>query len=221
MVRGALTAALLTHRDVSPDLVQKVEGIIHREDFIKENRLKELFEGGLDFAQRHPEFAFHRGAVSYFDPKLHPFLDPEFVESTEGIRSFVVSVIIAAFFGWRWWRQRKSRRMEHRLDRHLRSLLDIERRQISLDVESGAKDLETLQKLLDDVTVLRQEALTEFSAHDLNEEPAAACFIDMCHELSQKINAKITRQRMEKHFSELAAALAAAHNPTRATEPDV
>ena len=92
---------------------------------------------------------------------------------------------------------------EHRLDRFIRALLQIERRQIELDSNAQAQDIDVLQDLLDEVTVLRQKALGEFSAHELSEDRGASCFMDMCHELSQKINAKITRQRFDRQFNEL------------------
>ena len=47
------------------------------------------------------------------------------------------------------------------------------------------------------MTFLRQTALREFSIHELNEDRGADCFIEMCHDLSNKINAKISRQRLD------------------------
>ena len=149
----------------------------------------------------------HRGAEAVYDPNLHPLLPTEFVESTEGIRSFLVSIIIATYFGFRWFRERRKKQTAHRLDRYIHSLLEIERHQIPLDHDSQGDDLEPLQNLLDDVTYLRQDALGELSAHELNEDRGAAVFVDMCHELSQKINAKLTRQSMERQFAQLADAV--------------
>ena len=37
------------------------------------------------------------------------------------------------------------------------------------------------------------EVLKEFTAHELNEDRAVECFLQMCHALSDKINAKLTR----------------------------
>ena len=71
-----------------------------------------------------------------------------------------------------------------------------------------------LQELLDEVTFLRQDALKGLSAHELNEDRGTACFVDMCHELSQKINAKITRQRLDRQFGELKAAIAGGNEPS-------
>lgn len=59
------------------------------------------------------------------------------------------------------------------------------------------EDTERLQVLLDEVTELTQEALREFSAHELTEDRAANCFIRMCHAMSHKINAKLSRQRLD------------------------
>jgi len=61
-------------------------------------------------------------------------------------------------------------------------------------------DVEQLQVLLDEVTELRQEALGEFNAHSMNEDPSVACFVQMCHALSNKINAKLTRQRTDRQM---------------------
>ena len=64
---------------------------------------------------------------------------------------------------------------------------------MDVDGEGDASEAAALQKMLDQVTVLRQEALQEFTAHELNEDRAVDCFIEMCHALSDKINAKLTR----------------------------
>ena len=52
------------------------------------------------------------------------------------------------------------------------SLEDIETRQVTLDSDCERDDVEALQKMLDEVTFLRQEALRDFSAHELKEDRA-------------------------------------------------
>ena len=209
----ALRAQLLTREDVNETIVKEVTEIVLSNDSMKDNHLKELFEDE-GFATKNPEFPIHPAAEKVYDPRLHPFLDPGFVESTDGIRQFVVSFIIAAFFGFRWLKKKKARQNEHRLDRHIRELLGIERRQVALDRGLDRDDTETLQGLLDEVTFLRQEALGEFSAHELNEDGGVACFINMSHELTQKINAKLTRQRLDRTFADLASSLREEKAPT-------
>jgi hypothetical protein len=74
---------------------------------------------------------------------------------------------------------------------------------MDLDQTDAGNDGEALQLLLDEVTKLRQEALRKLTAHDLNDDPAATAFIGMCHALSDKINAKLTRQRFDARLRQL------------------
>lgn len=203
----ALGAQLLTRQDVPSNLVEKMTQTVLGEDFLKENHLGELIAGGLDFARQRPEFAVHPGAEGFYNPHLRPLLDVDFVEATEGLRSFVVSVLIAVFLGVRWFNQKRVKKKEHKLDRYVRSLLEIERRQVPLDDTADADDAESLEDLLDEVTFLRQKALGAFTAHELTEDRAAECFVQMCHALSDKINAKISRQRIDRRLSQIAEKL--------------
>jgi uncharacterized protein len=203
----ALGAQLLTRENVPSNLVEKVTQTVLGEDFLKENRLGELIAFGLDFARQKPEFAIHPGAEGFYNPHMRPLLDPDFVDATEGLRSFVVSILIATFLGVRWLNQKRAKKKEHKLDRYVRSLLDIERRQVPLDDTADADDAKSLEGLLDEVTFLRQEALGSFTAHELTEDRAAECFVQMCHALSDKINAKISRQRLDRRLSRIAEKL--------------
>lgn len=197
-------AKLLTHPDAPTVLVEKLTEIVMDEHFQRSNELHELFEEGEQFATANPAFQMHPGAAHVFNPELKPLLNPDFVEATEGLRSFVVSLLVAGWLLARWLRDRRAKADEHRLDRFVRSVLDIERRQLGLDEDESGEDIETLQRLLDEVTELRQEVLGEFNAHHMNEDPSVACFVQMCHALSDKINAKLTRQRLDRRFELMA-----------------
>ncbi|MCP4776275.1 MAG: hypothetical protein GY880_18770, partial [Planctomycetaceae bacterium] len=115
-------------------------------------------------------------------------------------RSFFFSLLVAGWLLARWLRDRRLKQDEHELDRFVRLVLEIERRQLGLDEDELGNDVEKLQILLDEVTQLRQEALGEFNAHSMNEDPSVACFVQMCHALSNKINAKLTRQRTDRQM---------------------
>ncbi len=195
----ALSAQLLTRIDADAALVYEAIELVLDERFAKQHQLRELFEGGMDYAGDKPLFPVHPGAQGFYDPEfdMHAF------ESWEALYSLVASSVIAAFLAARWWRRQRILKKEHRLDRYMRSLLQIERRQIDLDGPDGSDDRKKLQELLDEVTLLRQDALREFTAHELSEDRAADCLIEMCHALSNKINAKISRQRLDKRMDEL------------------
>ncbi len=200
----AVRAQLLARPDLHAGLVEETVRILLDESFQQRAGLQELFANGAAFARERPEFAPHRGAVNVYEPRLKPLLDTDFVEATEGMRSFVVSVLIAAWLLVRWWRDRTRRRTEHKLDRFVREILDIERRQLDFDQVSGRDDAAALQQLLDEVTTLRQDAFKEFTTHEINEDRAIETFITLCHALSDKINAKLTRQRIEATLKPLA-----------------
>ncbi len=196
-------AQLLTRNDVHYELVREVTRLVMNENFLKRNQLGELYMGGRAYAQEKPEFPIHPGARGFYDPNF----DIHIFESLDAIYSLVASVLIAVFLLVRALIRRQARNKEHQLDRHMKTLLEIERRQISLDSNLDKNDAETLQKLLDEVTYLRQVALRELAAHELNEDRAIDTFIQMCHALSSKISAKLSRQRLDQGFNQLTEAV--------------
>lgn len=193
-------AKLLTRPNAPTVLVEAVTNVVMDEHFQRSNELHELFDRGKQFAMANPEFPMHPGAEHIYNPELKPLLNPDFVEATEGLRSFLFSVLVAGWLVARWLRDRRLKQDEHELDQFVRRVLDIERRQLGLDEDESGNDVEQLQLLLDEVTQLRQEALGEFNAHSMNEDPSVACFVQMCHALSNKINAKLTRQRTDRQM---------------------
>lgn len=194
------TAKLLIRSDASTVLAEAVTNVVMDEHFQRSNELHELFNRGKSFAMANPEIPIHAGAEHIDNPALKPLLNPDFVEATEGLRSFFFSLLIAGWLLARWLRDRRLKQDEHELDRFVRLVLDIERKQLGLGEDEPGNDVEQLQRLLDKVTQLRQEALREFNAHAMNEDPSAACFVQMCHALRGKINAKLTRQRRDRQM---------------------
>lgn len=188
-----LQAQLVARTNASIRIVEEATRVIVDPVFQRRLELTELFDGGVEYAAAPSEFEMHPGAQHVFQPDLKPMINPDFVEGTEGLRSFIVSMLAAIWLLHRWWSRRQVRGQEHRLDRYIRELLDMERQQMDVDGEGGSEESQVLQGLLDQVTVLRQHALSEFTAHELNEDRAVDCFIEMCHALSDKINAKLLR----------------------------
>jgi hypothetical protein len=199
----ALTAQLLTHERVGATLVEEITEVVAERSFLFRARLGELLALETSLSDSASEFPLHRGVHNVLDPNLKPLLDPDFVEATEGMRSFVVSLLIAGFVLYRWWKEKTRRSQRHQLDHYVHALLEIERRQVHLDQNNDNSDLQALQELLDEVTHLRQEALSEFTVHQLSEDRGVDCFIEMCYFLSDKINAKITRQRLDLAVAKL------------------
>ena len=193
----ATNAQLICHKNVSPSMVTLVTEILMDSEFISKQNLLDLRTKGNEYAQANSSISVHEGAVHYFDPELKPPLNPDFVEATEGMRSFLVSIIVALYFIIRWFKRNKQLKAGHHLDVYLARILDIEKEQIDLD-EGGTNqdEIAILEDLLDEVTKLRQEALSEFSANDFNEDSGFECFLLMSNSLSDKINSKLSRQKI-------------------------
>tara|TARA_B110000014_G_scaffold99152_1_gene68140 strand:- start:1981 stop:3366 length:1386 start_codon:yes stop_codon:yes gene_type:complete len=198
----AVNAQLICNKNVSPSMVTLATEILMDPEFISSQGLTDLRLRGNEYAKSGGAIPEHEGAIHFFEPELKPPLNPDFVEATEGMRSFLVSIVIALYLIFRWVGKRKQMKSGHHLDSYLRRLLDIENDQIELD-EGGANEDEILklEDLLDEVTKLRQEALSSFSANDFNEDSGFECFISMSNSLTEKINAKLTRQRICKQIS--------------------
>jgi len=202
----AFGTQLLTRGEVRAGFVERLTDLVLSEDFLKNARLGEIF-GDRSFAQENPEFPIHAGAQSAYHPELRPILNAEFVEATEGVRSFVFSILIAVFFGAQWARNRVRRRKEHRLEKFIRRLMNMEQRQIELGRKSDGSDIDGLHEAIDQLAALRQDALGSMSAHELNEDRATECFIDMCDALSQRLNGKLSRQRLEQRLVKVSSAI--------------
>lgn len=193
----ACGAHLLTRDSVSDELIAHVTSIVMHHNFSRHMQLNELFAEGSSFARDNQGFQVHPGADHIYNPDLKPFMNSEFVEATEGMRSFIVSILIAAYLLFRWVQKQRTKAMEHKLDRFIRNLVDIENKQMQLD-GNNPEDGPALHGLLDEVTKLRQETLKQFSAHELNEDRATDAFLGMCHALSDKINAKLLGWKIDR-----------------------
>lgn len=192
-------AQLICREALPLSFVSEIARIVTSEEFMKSNRLGELAARGIAFAEHKPEFQIHPGAKNFY----HSEFDVQVFEGWEALYSLLVSMLIAAFLFVQTLKKFAERNKEHKLDQYVRRLLLIERSQLDLDQSVGSSDIAALQRLLDEVTQLRQQALQEFTAHEINEDRAVDSFIEMCHALNNKINAKLSRQRMDRAIQDL------------------
>ena len=92
----------MTRSDAPTVLVEAVTNVVMDEHFQRSNELHELFDKGKSFAMANPEFPMHPGAEHIYNPALKPLLNPDFVEATEGLRSFFFSLLMS-LFPLSWW----------------------------------------------------------------------------------------------------------------------
>ena len=203
-----VTAMLLANKNVPKRIVEKVTVSILNDEFLRTHELDDLFHldpvARRQFAQAKPEFEIHVGARGLYNPQE---FNPDAFQGWEALYSLIASAVLATVVGGRWLMRRRERMQGHRLDAYLKSLLKIELRQAAFDAVPGQDDSKQLQALLHEVTALRQQALGEFSAHQLTDDPAHYCFLEMCHYISEKINSKLLRQRLDRQFQDLKLSL--------------
>ena len=102
----ATGAHLIARKDMNSGIVERVAKELLNTAFLKENKLQELFNKGKEFAKSKPFFPIHEGARMVYEPETRSFFRPDIVEMWENLRSFIVSVCVALFFGYKWFRKR-------------------------------------------------------------------------------------------------------------------
>ena len=189
----ATGAHLIARKDMNSGIVERVAKELLNTAFLKENKLQELFNKGKEFAKSKPFFPIHEGARMVYEPETRSFFRPDIVEMWENLRSFIVSVCVALFFGYKWFRKRQDRLKDNKIDDYVRRVLEIERQLMHFDIGGSIDDLPKLQDLENRLTKLREECFSDFSGYDLQDEPGTDCFLELCASLSEKINAKMSR----------------------------
>lgn len=201
----AINVELLARANTNPGLVEEVTKIVLSEEFQKENQLHELFVRGREFARERAEFAIHKGALRVYE--TNPLLDPDVIDIGVKGLSFTLSFIIAMISGIQWMKHRRAQKKAYKLDEFMRSLLDIERRQILLMADPTCNSYQHLEKLLEEVTRLRHQALRKFTARELNEDRAVDSFLEICHGISNEIHGRLLRARVGANEGLLGAEL--------------
>lgn len=135
---------------------------------------------------------WHPVARAYFDPFDQLGYTANVMESLAAVKELLVALGAAIFLGWdRWrrWREAEHQaellKLKNRLDEFLKQTIDIERQ--LLDSPSPAR----LQELLDQVSVVKLQALQELTHEDLRGDRMFSIFLLQCGNLSQSLQGKL------------------------------
>ena len=186
----ATGAHLITNSELESSLVERVTQEISKLDLSAGEPATGTVCPWQIVCQLKPFFSVHEGAKWAYDPETRTILDPDIIEMWENMRSFIVSLLAAGFFGYQWFRKRQERLKDNKIDEYVRRVIDIERQQMNLDAGGGIEDLDKLQVLQDQLTELRQECFKDFSGHNIQDEPGTDCFLELCASLSEKLNSR-------------------------------
>src|SRR5262249_3081275 len=122
-------------------------------------------------------------------------LTSEGIQGIESLRSFLVSLIVAAVLGYRWWRRRQL----HGLDGFIAEVSAIDREALVLEREARL-DLAKLLALRARLGDAKTRALEAFQRGAIHSEELLSSFLTHVTDVRSHLNAMILheRERREK-----------------------
>jgi len=184
----ATRALLVAPDDASDLLVGHVLAALYESDI----RMQMPMMPGRALGREWTDTTLHPAADTFFDPYRGIGVFATFMESLAAVKELAFALVAGIYLIWSRWNRLKSaeraRRLQEQKDR-LDQLLDktvaIERSQMD------ETDLRQLKRHLDDVTLIKLEALEELSHEDLRGDRTFLIFLTQCANLIAKLQAKI------------------------------
>lgn len=181
---------VIAHRETSEEIVRRVLEAIASEDFGRMARVP--LEDESLFAR--PEMPLHQGTIAWLH-RNDPVLTSEGIQGIESLRSFLVSLIVAAVLAYRWWRRKQARG----LDGFIAEVSAIDRE--ALVLERGARlDLAKMLALRARLGDAKSRALEAFQTGAIHSEELLTSFLTHVSDVRSHLNAMILheRERREK-----------------------
>lgn len=126
---------VVAHTEVDPVAIRRLVEAVYSDRFMRSASLsaregEELLE--------YPEYELHDGTTSYLR-RDERFLTPEVIDNLESLRSFFVSLAVALFLAYRWYRARQLQGF----DDYIRRVNALEKQVIGLE-RHATLDLDVL-----------------------------------------------------------------------------
>jgi len=182
---------VVAHRDVDPAAIRVLLDVLDSEVFATEARMPRAERRALwDDA----ELPIHEGTRAWLHREDSVFT-AEQMEGIESLRSFLVSLVVAAYLLFRWYRARKI----HGLDGFLAEVSALDRK--VLDVERSAQlDLHRLLELRAQLGEVKGRALDAFAKGNIHSEELLSSFLTHVSDVRSHLNSMILseRERLQK-----------------------
>lgn len=138
LIETVATRTLLVVRsELSPRTVRRLVEATHAERVLT---LAGVTRSEAEAELEHARLPLHEGARDHLR-RDEQVLTPEAIDNIESLRSFFVSLAVAVFLLWRWWRARMLRGFED----YLQQVTSLEREVLALDAEATPE----LERILD------------------------------------------------------------------------
>ncbi|MCA9607395.1 MAG: hypothetical protein KC619_17435 [Myxococcales bacterium] len=191
-VPSIATRMLIVARDdADEDTIRRILEVLASDTFARDSRLPERLETA---AMTQPEIPLHHGAEQWLR-RNDPLVTPELIDNVESMRSFLVSLFVALFLGWRWWRARQLLGFE----KYLHQVTDLEREVLKLELEADL-DLIRLLQIQRRLGQLKNEALEGYGAGRIASADLLNGFLAHVTDVRSYLNALVLheRERLEK-----------------------
>ncbi|MBC7806388.1 MAG: hypothetical protein H7145_09575 [Akkermansiaceae bacterium] len=181
------TQLLLVARDSVPDEAVKrlLEGTFAG-DFARDATLPGLTEAG---SLSSPEMPIHLGAIAYRD-RNEPVVTSDLVQGLEDGKSFVISILVAIYFVYRWWRQRRY----SGFDVYMGEVTRIERSALALEAEA-TPNVHELMRLRNELGEMKTNALEKYTRGELKSEELMSAFLTHVADVRGYLSALILAER--------------------------
>jgi hypothetical protein len=182
---------VVAHRDAEPEAIRRLLDALDSEAFAR--------AANLARSERQPlweeaELPLHAGTEAWLR-RDDPLLTPELMEGLESLRSFLVSLVVAAFLLYRWYRTRKL----HGLDGFLAEVSAIDREVLAAE-RAPNLELTHLLELRAKLGEVKTRALDAFSRGAIHSEELLSSFLTHVSDVRSHLNAMILseRERLQK-----------------------
>jgi len=182
---------LVAHEETSEKAVRRLVEAVSSERFVRAARLPRIDE---ELLLRQPELELHRGSYEYLH-RHDRFLTPETIDNMESLRSFFVSLVVALFLLWRWWRARRILGFEA----FIAEVTALEKEVLDLESEA-ALDLPELWQLRRKLSSIKSRGLEEFGEGRVGSSELLTAFLMHVNDVRLHLDTLIlhARERLEK-----------------------
>ena len=177
---------LVVREGVSEDAVKALLNATFAGNFARDATLPELSETHFLSA---PEMPIHPGAIAYRD-RNDPVITSNLVQGLEDGKSLILSIIVAIYFVYRWWRQRHY----GGFDAYLSHVTRIERVALALEAEA-TPNVHDLMRLRNELGALKTDALEKYTRGQLKSEELMSAFLTHVADVRGYLSALIVAER--------------------------
>jgi hypothetical protein len=191
----AVTALLTAPKDAPDELVSESLAVLYQSDLRSSYPLLLSARSARD----HDAALMHPAVAPFHDPAGRFNRLAGTIELASKSKEVLFGLAALGVLVWGWFRRRRERRaaaqdhaQKEKLDGFIKRTLAVELEQMSVS------DPEELRRYLQQVTLIKQEALQELTSEKVRGDQLFAIFLAQCASLSEKIQMRMMYGRLSE-----------------------